>query len=406
MRTVAQHLAHALSLVEPLPAEVVAIGDADGRVLARALLAPQALPRWDGSAMDGYAVRAADLVGAAPDRPVTLTVVADLPAGSGAQPHVGPGTAARIMTGAPVPPGADAVVAVEQTDGGVALVRIDAAPEVGRHIRPAGGDLSLGDLVLADGTLLGPAQVAAAAAVGVGTVEVRRRPRVAVISTGDELVADGAPLQRGQIPDSNSLLLAAQVRSAGGLAQRIGPVPDDVEALRDVLDRLDGTVDLVVTSGGVSMGAWDVVKAALMSEPGMEFVQVAMQPGKPQGVGRLAGGTPLLALPGNPVSAFVSFEVFVRPVLRRLLGQPEPAQELGVVVEGWRPSPGRAQVMPVRLGPVDGVPGAVGIRPASSGGSGSHLVARLARADALALVDAGVEVVGPGDVVPFVRVPR
>ena len=420
MRTVAEHRDVALALAVPLPTEEVAVEDVHGRVLAEDVTAPSALPRWDNSAMDGYAVRAADVAAATPDTPVTLRVLADLAAGSEAEPEVGSGTAARIMTGAPVPPGADAVVPVEATDGGTASVRVDVAPRPAAHIRRAGEDVAAGETVLTAGTVLGPAQVAAAASVGRGTLTVHRRPRVLVLSTGSELVPPGTPLRRVQIPDSNSFLLAAAVRAAGGEPVRVGAVPDDPAALRAVLDRWDrpadgdapgaggdpgAGVDLVVTSGGVSMGAYDVVKELLAAHAGMEFVAVAMQPGKPQGIGRLPGGTPVLALPGNPVSALVSFLVFVRPVLRRLSGAADVVAplETAVVQDGWRTPPGREQYMPVVLG---AGPEGVLVRRAVAGGSGSHLVAGLARAEAFAVVPADVEEVRAGDRVQVMRVDR
>ena len=403
MRTIDEHRRAALALVRPLPVHEVPLDDALRAVLARTVKAPGALPRFDNSAMDGYAVRASDVAAATTTAPVTLTVLADLAAGSAEQPDVAPGTTARIMTGAPVPPGADAVVPVEHTDAGRDVVRIALAVAAGTHVRRAGEDARPGDLVLAAGTELGPQQIAAAAAAGFARLGVHRRPRVAVLSTGSELTAPGEPLRRGQIPDSNSYLLAAAVRAAGGKPVRIGAVPDDAATLRRVLTSQQGEVDAIITSGGVSMGAYDVVKEVLASEPGMEFVQVAMQPGRPQGLGTLADGTPVFALPGNPVSAFVSFEVFVRPALLRLrglsdLGRPEVT---GIVVDGWRPPPDRTQYMPVALeASADGWL----VRRAARGGSGSHLVAGLAGAHGLAIIAAGTEQVRPGDRVRVLRV--
>jgi molybdopterin molybdotransferase len=410
VRTVVEHRHAVLALVAPLPAERVPLDAVDGRVLAQDVRADAALPRWDNSAMDGYAVRADDVASATPDRPVVLRVLADLPAGSDAEPEVVPGAAARIMTGAPVPPGADSVVPVEATDGGTDTVRVDVAPRRAAHIRRAGEDVVAGDLVLPAGTVLGPPQIAAAASVGAGELLVHRVPRVAVLSTGSELVPPGRPLRRGQIPDSNSFLLAAMVRAAGGRATRVGAVPDDVDALRRVLGAWDGAPaedrpDLVLTSGGVSMGAFDVVKELLADHAGMEFVSVAMQPGKPQGLGRLPAGTPVVAVPGNPVSAFVSFHVFVVPLLRRLRGLADVVapRETAVVADGWRTPPAREQYMPVTL--VRGEAGLVA-RRAVAGGSGSHLVAGLARAEGLAVVAADVEEVRPGDVLPVLRLER
>lgn len=403
MRSVEEHRSAALALAAPLPVVAVALDDALGLVLAEPVTAPHALPRWDNSAMDGYAVRADDVRDASPEHPVTLPVVADLPAGTDAEPFVAPGTAARIMTGAPVPPGADAVVPVEHSDGGTTTVTVTRAPADGAHVRRAGEDVHAGDVVLAAGTVLTPPRVAAAASVGRPVLRVHRRPVVAVVSTGSELVEPGEDLGRGRIPDSNSYLLAAAVRAAGAEPLRVGAVPDDPDRLRAVLADLAARTDLVVTSGGVSKGAYDVVKEVLRDEAGMAFVEVAMQPGKPQGLGTL-GGTPVLALPGNPVSAYVSFHVLVAPVLRRLAGRsaddavPDPVP--AVADAGWRTPRARAQYMPVLV--ADGGP-APRVRPAARGGSGSHLVAGLAAAQGLAVVPADVEEVRPGDVVGLLR---
>lgn len=407
MRRIEDHRREALALVRPMPATRVSIESADSQVLAQDVLAPSALPRWDNSAMDGYAVRYGDVAAASPAAPVRLEVLADLPAGSDAQPIVLAGTAARIMTGAVVPVGADAVVPVEHTDGGRDVVWITAAAELGAHIRTAGGDARSGDVILRAGTLLGPAQVAAAAAAGCGTLLVHRRPRVAVLSTGSELVRPGQELRLGQIPDSNSYLLAVAVRAAGCEAVRVGIVKDDPAALRSVLAELDGSVDVILTSGGVSKGAYDVVKEVLAPEAGMAFVEVAMQPGKPQGLGCLAGGTPVFALPGNPVSVFVSFEVFVRPALLLMRGFTEldrPAIS-AEVVEGWRNRTGRTQYMPIRFEDKESAMEHL-IRPAGPGGSQSHLVAALAQVQGLAVVPQGTVEVRPGDRLQVRRVDR
>lgn len=388
MRTLDEHRAATLALAAPLAVVEVGLDEALGLVLAADVRTEDALPRWDNSAMDGYAVRSVDVA----DVPATLRVIAELPAGSPDEPVVEPGTAARIMTGAPLPPGADTIVPVEATDGwapdGVVTVHQPSAP--GAHLRRAGEDAAAGDVVVEAGAVLRPAHVAALASVGCARVPVRRRPRIAVVSTGDELVEPGQPLRRGQLPDSNSWLLAAAVREAGGEPVRIGPLADDPSALHRRLLELDGDVDGIVTSGGVSAGAYDVVKAALASE--VEFLAVAVQPGKPQGLGRLPGGTPIWTLPGNPVSSFASFEMFVRPAIRRMLGAAdvERPSVQAVADEGWRTPPGRAQLMPVRFVGPDHVV------PATARGSGSHLVARLALAEGLAVVPAQVDEVVVG----------
>lgn len=420
MRTTEEHLAAALALVGPLPEVEVALDDALGCVLTRSLVAPDPLPRWDSSSMDGYAVRAADTVGASIESPRSLTVVADLAAGSADEPVVAPGTAARIMTGAPLPREADAVVPVESTDAGVDVVRVHVTATPGDFVRRTGEDTRAGDVVLAAGTQLNAQQIGAAAAIGAGRVHVRPRPRVAVVSTGSELVAPGAPLRRGQVPDSNAHLLAAAVREAGGVPTRHAAVADDPTAFREVVAGLRGQVDVVVTSGGVSMGAFDVVKEVLRDEPGMEFVTVAMQPGKPQGLGTLDDGTPVFCLPGNPVSAFVSFEVFVRPAILKMRGFTSVRRPrlTAVVVDGWRSPPGRAQYMPVVLGRADDARADDGwfapawfgdgwtVHRVVRGGSGSHLVASLGGAQALAVIPADVVEVAPGDTVPVMLVNR
>ena len=376
MTTVEEHRAVVASLLAPMPAEEVALYDARGRVLAADVVAGTALPSFDNSAMDGYAVRAAEVAGA----PVTLPVAFDIPAGRTDVPPLPPGAAARIMTGAPVPEGADAIVPVEQTDGGTETVALKAAPEVGTHVRRAAEDVAVGDVVLTAGTVLGPAQIGVAAAVGHARVAVRRRPVVLVLSTGSELVAPGAPLRHGQIYESNGPMLAAAVDDAGARAELLRFVPDDVAQFLAVLAERTAGVDLVLTSGGVSAGAYEVVKDALAGR-GVTFGKVAMQPGGPQGAGRLDGGVAVVTLPGNPVSALVSFEVFVRPALRAALGHPHIERPVVVARLAQRltsPS-GRRQF---RRGVVDAREGTV----AEIGGPPSHLLGSMAKADCLIVV--------------------
>ena len=354
-----------------------------GLALADSVTSPLPLPPFDNSAMDGYAVRALDVAGAREDAPVELPVAEDLPAGRTDGPPLQPGTAHRIMTGAPMPPGADAVVPVERTDGGRHRVRIAAPPDPGAHVRKAGDDVATGDVVLPAGTLLGPAQLGVAAAVGCAELPVHRRVRVLVLSTGSELVPPGQPLQHGQIYESNATLLAAAVREAGGEAEQLHFVPDDAAALDATLatalaQRLDG-VDLLVTSGGVSAGAYEVVKDT-MAGRGVEFCTVAMQPGAPQGAGTYRG-VAVAALPGNPVSASVSFEVFVRPALRAAMGLPAQRPRARARLTESLDSPaGRRQY---RRGALDLAAAAV----TPVGGAGSHLLAALARSDCLIEID-------------------
>jgi molybdopterin molybdotransferase len=324
-------------------------------------------------------VRAADVADASPDRPVELPVATDIPAGRTDVPPLAEGTAHRIMTGAPMPPGADAIVQVERTDAGVRRVRIFGSAAPGAHLRRAGEDVSAGTTVLPAGTALGPMQLGLAAAVGAATLPVRRRPRVLVLSTGSELVAPGTSLLPGQIYESNGMMLAMAVRATGGEAELLRFVPDDVPAFQQALDTHLGDADLVITSGGVSAGAYEVVKDAL-SGRGVTFHKVAMQPGGPQGAGYYRG-VPVVTLPGNPVSAAISFEIFVRPALRNVMGHHEldrPATTARLTTAVCAP-PGRRQY---RRGHHDSVAGTV----TPVGGPGSHLLASLAAADCLFVV--------------------
>ncbi|WP_341997468.1 molybdopterin molybdotransferase MoeA [Microbacterium sp. LWH7-1.2] len=405
LRTVEEHLADVLAAAVPLPGERIPLIDAHGRTLSEPVRAAVDIPVFDNSAMDGFAVRFADVTDAAADAPVTLRVVSDLPAGTADDPALAPGEAARIMTGSPVPSDADAIVPFEDTAGGLAdslgLISVLRAPRAaGAHIRRAGEDAHAGAEVLSAGVVLGALQVAAVAASGVADVVVSRRPRVAVISTGSELVEPGAPLRRGQIPESNSVLLAALAADAGAEVVRRASVPDEPgdldRVLAEVADpRSPQCADVVVFSGGVSAGAYEVVKTTLANT--MTFSKIAMQPGKPQGFGRLPSGALLFGLPGNPVSAAVSFEVFVRSALlrmqgRRVLDRPVLALPAG---DGWRTPPGRRQYLPVTIDRAD--PRAWRVIPATSGGS--HLAGGLGRAEAYAIVPAEADAVSAGDLV-------
>lgn len=377
MRTVEEHQAVVSALLPALAEESVPLAAAHGRVLARDVVAQVPLPGFDNSAMDGYAARWAE-VGRASESPVRLPVAEDIPAGRTDVVPLRPGTVHRIMTGAPLPPGADVVVPVELTDGGTDVVLIRDCPAAGSHLRRAGEDIAAGTVALSEGSPLGSSQLGLAAAVGVTELPVRRRPRVLVLSTGSELVAPGEELAPGQIYESNSTLLAAAVEEAGGIPRRLHFVPDDVDQFLTTVRAELATADLLVTSGGVSAGAYEVVKDAFGTLGTVEFGKVAMQPGGPQGAGTV-DGVPVVTLPGNPVSAFVSFEVFVRPALRRALGHASP-DRLRVPARLTAPlrSPaGRRQFL---RGRYDG--GEV----SQVGGPGSHLVAHLARANCLVAV--------------------
>jgi molybdopterin molybdotransferase len=391
MRTVDAHRAAVLSLVRPLPARAVPVGSALGLVLAEDVVAAVDLPGADNSAMDGYAVRATELAGASPATPVVLPVAGDVAAGDTTRHVLRPGQALRIMTGAPLPEGADAVVPVELTDGGVTRVALHLAPTLGRSVRRRGEDVRAGDRVLRAGTRLGPGHLALAAAANVAELRVHPRPRVAVVSTGDELVPPGSALEHGQVVDSNHVMLCALVEAAGAEVAGSAHLHDDAAAVRALLDALPGEPDLLLTTGGVSMGVYDTVKEVLTADGGVEFVQVAMRPGMPQGCGVVGPSrTPAVTLPGNPVSSFVSFHVFVLPALRCLAGLDPGADGAfeAVADAGWGAAPGKVELTRV-------VESGGRVRP--SGGQGSHMLGALSAATALALVPADVERVEPGD---------
>ncbi|RZU33175.1 molybdopterin molybdochelatase [Blastococcus saxobsidens] len=395
MRSVEEHQAVVDGLLPAMPAETVPLAEAHGRVLARDVVAQVPLPGFDNSAMDGYAGRWAELA-AADGSPVRLPVAEDIPAGRTDVVPLAPGTVHRIMTGAPLPPGADVVVPVELTDAGTEVVEIRARPPIGSHLRAAGEDIAAGTMALSAGAPLAAAQLGLAAAVGVTELSVRSRPRVLILSTGSELVAPGRPLARGQIYESNSVLLAAAVEEAGGIPRRLHFVPDDVDQfLATVRAELAGA-DLLVTSGGVSAGAYEVVKDAFATLGTVEFGKVAMQPGGPQGAGTV-DGVPVVTLPGNPVSAFVSFEVFVRPALRRALGHASPhrLRAPARLTSSLRSPAGRRQFLRGRYdaGEVSQV-----------GGPGSHLVAHLARANCLVVVPEDVTELPAGAAVDVVLI--
>ncbi|MFI2642859.1 gephyrin-like molybdotransferase Glp [Streptomyces sp. NPDC018610] len=422
--SVDEHLEDVLTTVRPLEPIELQLLDAQGCVLVEDITVPLSLPPFDNSSMDGYAVRVADVSGASEEFPAVLEVVGDVAAGAAELLQVGPGQAARIMTGAPLPPGAETVVPVEWTDGGLGegpvsgmlarslspegatgQVRVHRPAEARAHVRAAGSDVRSGDRALSAGTVLGPPQIALLAAIGRGTVRVRPRPRVVVMSTGSELVQPDEQLAGGQIYDSNSFALTAAARDAGAIAYRVGAVADDADTLRTTIEDQLVRADLMVTTGGVSVGAYDVVKEALShvgdedeAGGGVEFRKIAMQPGKPQGFGTVGPDhVPLLALPGNPVSSYVSFELFVRPVIRVLMGLEDlhrPTARATLAADRALSSPrGRRQFLRGRY--LDGE-----VTPV--GGSGSHLIAALARADALIVVPEDTESVEPGTEVEVV----
>ncbi len=395
MIDVAAHLAAVLSAVAPLEPERRAVAEARGRVLRHPVLARVDVPGFDSSAMDGFAVRELGTL------PATLRVVADLPAGTEDDPRMDAGEAARIMTGAPVPTDATAVVPFEDTErglsGGLGDVTVLAAPRgPGAHIRRRGSDVREGELVVAEGVRLTAARLGAIAAAGVGTVSVSRAPRVAVVSTGSELQPAGEPLRRGQIPESNSVLLAGLAEESGAEIVLRTSVGDEGDGPRAAIVAAEAAgADIVVFSGGVSAGAYEVVKNTLGDL--MRFDRVRMQPGKPQGFGRTPGGTLLFGLPGNPVSAAVSFELFVRPALRALEGDADLGRETlrVALAAGRRARPERVQYVPVRLDRSD--PARWTASPTAHGTRG------LGDADGLAVIPPSERDLEIGDLVTVTR---
>ena len=395
--SVEEHRDRILGAIEPLPAFDQPLMEAFGLAAAEDVHATVALPGFDNSAMDGYAVAHADVASASDESPVHLPVVGEIGAGQSSVLGLSPGTAAKIMTGAPVPAGADSVVPYEWTDRGVANVVISQAPEWGQHVRPAGQDVSVGDLLVQAGTVLGPRQIGLLAAVGRPSVRSRPRPRVVVISTGSELRDPGSPLGRDSIYDGNSFLLAAAARQAGAIAYRVGIVPDQPQTFLSALNDQLVRADLVITSGGVSMGDYDVVKEALRPLGTVWFGGVAMQPGKPQGFGKVGeDDVPIITLPGNPVSSYISFEQFVLPAIRRLMGRTpyiRPEAE-ALLTHGLKAPEGRRMFARGTLSLVDG---RLAVTPV--GAQGSHMIGDLAESDALIVVPESVTWVEAGETV-------
>jgi molybdopterin molybdotransferase len=397
--------------IEALPGEVVDLAGVAGLVLAEPVRSALTVPPWPNSAMDGFAVRAGDVADASRDAPVVLRVLGEVPAGRAPDAAVEPGTALRIMTGAMMPPGADAVVPVEDTDAPAgasdvpATVEIRAAASTGANVRRAGTDVAAGVPLLERGRALDPAAIGLLAATGHDSAAVHRRPRVAVISTGDELVPPGRPLGPAQIHDSNSLALAAQAAEAGAEVHRLGIARDTLPELLALVREGAAWADVVVLSGGVSVGAHDHVKAAFSEVGTLDVWRVAIKPGRPFAFARGAvEGRPvhLFGLPGNPVSVFVTFELFVRPVLRILAGHPrafDRPERTVRLAEPIRGSAGRLTVARVVLAADPERPDRLLAR--SSGGQDSHMLFSLAVANGLLFVPPDVDLAAGAEAVAW-----
>ncbi len=402
LESVDSYLEAVLSAIRPLAARTLSLADADGAVLTSDVIAEWPLPPFDNSAMDGYAVLAADVAAASRDAPVSLPVLDAVPAGDTRAHQLVPGSCLRIMTGALLPAGADAVVPVEWTDGGTGRVAIRQPAVPGNAVKRAGDDAVPGDVLLAAGTRLGPAAIGLLAAAGHGTALGRPRPRITVISTGNELAEPGAPVVPGQIWESNSVMLAAAARQLGCPARRHPIVPDDTDAVLAAIEDAVATADLLVTSGGVSMGGeHDVVKAALQRLGTVRFTKVAMQPGMPQGFGMIGeNAVPLFTLPGNPVSAFVSFQLFVRPAADALQDR-EPKRLPGARAVLTRPVRSPAGKRSFLRGILDAESGTV--TPVL--GQASHQLASLAKANALIIVKERSTEMAEGDIADVLELP-
>ena len=385
-----------LAGIEPLAPIALPLADSHGCVLAEDVVAPWPLPSFDNSSMDGYAVIASDIRAASEQAPVVLSVIDDVPAGRRADVPVTAGSAVRIMTGAPIPDGTECIVPVELTDGGTAHVEIRGTVEPGAFIRRAGEDVIVGDTVARAGTLLSSRHLAVIASIGKAHLVVHPRPRVAVLSTGSELVEPGTPLTKGLISDSNSFLLVAAANDAGAQAYRVPPVKDDADAFEAAISDQLHRADLIVTSGGVSMGAYDTVKEVFTRMGTVEFTKVAMHPGMPQGhgfVGESEGERiPVITLPGNPVSSYISFQNFVRPAIDKLRGltgadRSRTTAELTKAIDSPQTKRQFARARFLADGRVEPV----------GGGQGSHVIGGLAQADCLIVVPEGVARVNAGD---------
>lgn len=395
MRSVAEFYQDCLNSANQQPALDVLLADAVGCVLAEDVQAPFDLPVADLAALDGYAVASADLVGATPDTPKQLLVLTEVRAGDVDPVALVPGGAVRIASGAPLPSGADSVVALDFTDHGIAEVNIKTRPAVGENIRFRAEDVSKGEIVLRAGTRLGARQVALLAGVGRSRVVVHPRPRVVVISIGDELVEPGREARPGTVFDANGHALSTAISDAGAEVYRVAAVPDNRQVLRNTIEDQLVRADLIITTGGISYGSGDTVREVLSNMGTVRFDKVAAWPGHILGVGTVGESAPIFCLPGDPVSAQVCFEVYVRPVLRQMQGWKKLSRPsvTARVDRGWYSPRGRREFVRVRL---SGDPHQ-GYQAKVMGAPASLLISALAESNALAVVPEEVTDVRVGD---------
>jgi molybdopterin molybdotransferase len=388
MKRVADHLSDVLGRVGPLAPIDVGLLDAHGAVTAQDVIAPWALPQYDHAAQPGYALRAADVQAATADDPVTLPVVADVGAGDHTAHALGPGHSARVSSGAPLPRGADTVVPVGETDAGVATVTLTAAPLAGTGVRRMAEDVAAGDIAVRAGSYLGAAQIGLLAAVGMDRVTVRPRPRVVVLAVGARLVEPGMSVSYGQVTDSTGHLLTVAAREAGATSFRVAAVPDDPKVVRGTIEDQLVRADMMIVSGGLTPEG--TVRSVVPTLGDVDFLEVAMEPGGVQGFGVIGEEqVPVFCLPGRPVDAFVSFEVFVRPVIRKMVGVAKLHRptERATLTAPLRGAGGLRQFARGRLHPT--VDGPLLVDPLGAG-EAPHLT-DLARANALVVVPEAVE---------------
>jgi len=421
VKSVQDHLGLVLRTVNPTRELNLVLKDARGCVTPHDIAVQEQLPRFTHATQDGYAVRSADVARASSDEPVQLRVLGDVRAGDADIQHLVPGSAFRIMSGAMLPHDADAVVPLEKTDRGLASARVFAPVAAGEHVRPAGADANVGDVAIPAGTQLFPRHLATLAALGHSGVSVHPRPRVVVISIGDELSDPGKPLRPGQVPDVNSILLAEATRRAGAAPFRIGVVADKTRALREVLEDQLVRADVVITTGGVSAGDFDVVREVLAPLGTVRFDHIDMEPASQQGFGTVGENVPIFALPGKPAAALIAFEVFVRPALQRMRGLTSADDLYRPVIDarvatGWHGPAHVRQFMPVtltregQLWTASPIPGANvtaaddagDLTAARAGGAGAAVVG-LAAMNGLAIVAEGTGLTAAGSTVRVMR---